>query len=278
MTLGNIIKRFKKIVAFTFSLVVVESVIGILIPLFIGFAINDVLKGEQEGLWQLGVLGLTVLVISGSRRFYDTRGYAKIFRALASEIYQKGRDVNKSSSTVTAHVGLVEEMIEFLEHSLPELSRNVIGLIGVLAIIAGLNIVVFAGCLTVSLLIVLVYWHSSNKTMKYNWHFNNELEKRVDVISSGNKSKVEKHLFKLMGNSIHLSDIETLNFSVIWGVMIFLLLGSIVIVTDSGIVNYGIVFSIIMYVFQFMENVINLPYFYQQSLRLRDISKRLSEV
>ena len=40
--------------------------------------------------------------------------------------------------------------------------------------------------------------------------------------------------------------------------------------------EYGAVFALVMYVFQFMESVMLLPLFYQQWLRLREISGRLA--
>ena len=40
-------------------------------------------------------------------------------------------------------------------------------------------------------------------------------------------------------------------------------------------VAYGTVFAIVMYVFQFMESIASLPLYYQQWLRLREISGRL---
>ncbi len=43
-------------------------------------------------------------------------------------------------------------------------------------------------------------------------------------------------------------------------------------------VDYGTVFAIVMYVFQFMESMMMLPFHYQQWLRLREISGRLAAV
>ncbi|WP_419861825.1 hypothetical protein [Candidatus Palauibacter sp.] len=41
-------------------------------------------------------------------------------------------------------------------------------------------------------------------------------------------------------------------------------------------VEYGAVFAIVMYVFQFVESMLGIPLYYQQWLRLREISGRLA--
>ena len=41
-------------------------------------------------------------------------------------------------------------------------------------------------------------------------------------------------------------------------------------------VNYGQIFALIMYVFEFIEKVTAMPLYYQNYLRLTEISKRLS--
>ena len=45
--------------------------------------------------------------------------------------------------------------------------------------------------------------------------------------------------------------------------------------TAEKTIEYGTVFAIVMYVFQFLESVVSLPLYYQQWLRLREISGRL---
>ena len=80
----------------------------------------------------------------------------------------------------------------------------------------------------------------------------------------------------MMKWNIKFSDLEAKNFSLSWIALIGFLVLSIVIAVSDGMVQYGALFSLIMYVFQFMENVVNLPFFYQNWLRLKEINQRLS--
>jgi hypothetical protein len=75
--------------------------------------------------------------------------------------------------------------------------------------------------------------------------------------------------------NIKLSDLETANYFVIWLGIIGLLVFAPIAAVSSGVLNYGLVFSILMYVFQYIESLVSLPYFIQKVIRLQEISGRL---
>lgn len=182
------------------------------------------------------------------------------------------------ASKKSARLGMIRELVEFLENSLPELVSNIIGLTGVIAIIITLNLNVFYGSLMVTFIIFLIYWITSTKTIRLNKSSNDEFEKQVDVISKNDEKELSIHLKKMMKWNIKWSDLKAMNFSISWMVLIVFLVASIVISINDGIVKYGALFSLIMYVFQYMENVVNLPLFYQNWLRLKEIKERLEQV
>ena len=76
--------------------------------------------------------------------------------------------------------------------------------------------------------------------------------------------------------NIKLSDLETINFSIIWFFMISLLIFSIKTASENAL-EYGTVFALIMYVFEFIENSLTLPLYYQNLIRLKEISNRLNQ-
>ena len=59
--------------------------------------------------------------------------------------------------------------------------------------------------------------------------------------------------------------------------MMGLLVFSIASAAETTVV-YGTVFAVVMYVFQFAESVTLLPFYYQQWLRLREVSGRLTAI
>ena len=258
---------------FTCSLILMEALLTLLFPLFIGYALEDAMSGTYRGVFQLGTLCLATLIVGVGRRFFDSRFYAKVYKKMGALIIAGLNE--QDTSTKSARLGMIKELVEFLEFSLPELINAMITLVGVATIVATLNLNVFWGTLITTILILVFYWISSAKTLRFNKASNDELERQVDVISKNNETELKSHLKKMMQWNVRLSDLEAVNFSLSWLVLIIFLMVSIVISVDAQFVKYGALFSLIMYVFQYMENVINIPFFYQSWLRLREMTNRL---
>ncbi|HAP64327.1 MAG TPA: hypothetical protein DCR93_34225, partial [Cytophagales bacterium] len=183
----------------------------------------------------------------------------------------------QSSSVKTARLNMIRELVEFMENSLPELIGNVIGLVGVIAIIATLNIKVFVGCLICTVVISLIYLLTSRRTVRLNRSYNDELEKQVDVVASEDPVQLHEHLKSVMKWNIKLSDLEAGNFSFSWLILVVFLLLSVLIPIQDGVVQYGALFALVMYAFEYIEYVLGLPLFYQHWLRLSEIRERLNE-
>ena len=276
MSIMTIIKEYKLRFSITLCLILLEAGITILFPLYIGYAIDDAINESYFGAMQLGLLGLAILTVGMGRRVFDSRFYAKVYQSIGSRTLSKIE--NRQASLKSARLSMVRELIEFLENSLPELINNIIGLVGVVIIIITLNLNVFFSSLGVTLIIFLIYWLTSNRTIKYNKASNDEMEKQVDVISANAPTELKLHLRKMMHWNIKLSDLEAINFSLSWIVLIIFLISSILIAINDGIVKYGALFALIMYVFQYIENVMNLPFFYQNWLRLKEIINRMEDL
>lgn len=272
MDIKQILRKYRGRLLFTLSLILMEAMLGILFPLFIGYAIDDTIAKTYDGLILLGALGVALIIIGGGRRLIDSRFFAKIYTHVGIQTVNKLED---DASVKTARLSMLGETIEFMENDLPNIISHTIGLVGVIIIIAALNLNIFMGCLLVVFLVVIIYILSSGKTLSTNTAFNNELEKQVSVLSEKKESALKLHLTKLMRWNIKLSDIETINFSLSWLIMIVLLIFSILIAVSDGIIQYGILFALVMYVFQFIESMVSLPIYYQQYLRLSEIVGRL---
>ena len=184
---------------------------------------------------------------------------------------------NAGTSIKAARLNMLSEIVAFAEHQLPEIIQHSIGLFGVLAIIAFLNIYIFILAIIAGVLVVILYFLSSKRTIRYNTGFNNELEEQVNAIECDKKSGVKLHLLRLMKWNIKLSDLETINYSVSWLIMILLLISSIYISVSKGLIEYGALFALIMYVYQYIESIASLPLYYQKWLRLQEIINRLEE-
>jgi ABC-type bacteriocin/lantibiotic exporter with double-glycine peptidase domain len=265
--------RFKNRLGITFGLLFLESIAELLFPLVIGFAIDDFLDKRYDGLIQLLVLGFFTILIGAVRRLIDSRFYGYIFVQLGTELANSQSRL--SPSRKSAQLSLLNEIVEFLENSMPTLFTYVVGLVGTLFILFSLNLPVAVGCLVASFVTLGVYIATSSKTTRLNRGWNDEFEKRVDIVTKNNDAETVQHLHRFMRWNIRLSDLETVNYSIAWLTAIGLLAYT-VITTSIDTVEYGTIFSVVMYVYQFIEGYTEVPLHYQEWLRLREISSRIN--
>jgi ABC-type multidrug transport system fused ATPase/permease subunit len=277
MSLTNLIFRFKGRVSLTFLLVMLESLLDVFYPLFIGLAIDGLLQGKYDGVIQLGALGMLSLLVGASRRAYDTRVYAGIYRQVVPEMVEKEQERGSSVSKISARSSLLTEFVEFLENSMPEIIRGIVSLVGILVMIAALNQQVFFACLGILLLIMVVYGISGKTNYRLNASYNNQLEHQVQALESKDIRLVQQHYTRLMQWNIKLSDLENLNYVAIWIGVIALLVYTPITVVEGGTTSYGQVSSIFMYVFNYIEASVTFPLYIQQLIRLKEISRRLAD-
>ncbi len=276
MTIKNIFVRFKWRISLTLILVVLESLLEILYPLLIGIAINGLLDEKYDGVIYLASLGVLSLIIGSARRFYDTRIYSKVYRKIAAEMVEREQEKSSSVSKISARTSLITEFIEFLENSMPEVIGAIIALTGIVIILASLNFDVFLACIGLLLLVLVTYTISGKFNYRFNAKYNDQLERQVKVIESKDFRVIRNHFQTLMKWNIRLSDLETLNYLVIWIGVIALFIFTPITVIESGVLKYGLVFSILMYVFEYIDKLVAMPLYIQQIIRLQEISKRFA--
>ncbi|MEL6276589.1 MAG: ABC transporter six-transmembrane domain-containing protein, partial [Bacteroidota bacterium] len=236
MKIFQLIRAFKWSFALTFFLILAEAALEVLFPLFIGFAIDGAIAGDYNGPIQLMILGLLSLFIMAGRRFFDSRFYAKVFKQEGLRVAARN---DLSPSKRTARLNMLREMVEFFENSVPMLVMSLVGLAGTLLIIATLNQKIFWSCLATLGVIIIVYLITSKRTFRLNKAYNDEAERQVDSLSTDSIPTVKRHLQDLMKWNIKLSDLETINFSITWVMLMGLLVMSIVWAVEGGINKYG---------------------------------------
>ena len=207
-TLWGLFRRFGQNISLTLVLVVVESILDLLFPLFIGFAINGLLSQSYWGIGALGGLGVLALLVGSGRRFYDTRAYASIYTTLSAEMVEREQRKESSISAVSARASLLTEFVEFLENSMPAIVTSTIGLVGILVIIFNLNLPVFWASIALFGLMVAVYLVSGRHNFRYNKEYNDELENRVTALTTQDMGVIGTHFQTVMRWNIKLSDLE----------------------------------------------------------------------
>ena len=276
ISLCAMLRRFWKRTSLTWVLVLLEGASLVAMPKAIGWAVDDLLSDSLAGLLKLGGICLALLVVGAARRFYDTRAYAGIYRTMADELFQQEENRGSGLSTIVARSNLFTELMTFLEDDIPGILLQFIGVVGTLAIILTVGWQILVACLIAIALIMLIYALSGKRIFDLNKGENDELERRVDVFASRNRTRIRTHLRDLMRWEIRLSDLETINFPLIWIVLAGVLIFTVVFVTTSGGASFGQIVATVMYVFGLTEGLIALPLYYQQLVRLKEISARLA--
>lgn len=275
MDIKVILNQHKLRIVLAIVVISAEALLTVSFPFFIGKAIDGSINNSIAELWQLAALVLLLIALGSLRRLFDSRFYAKLYIKISALVVRT--TPTEENSTKVAHVNMLSEMVNFAENELPEIIQHSIGLLGVVSIIAYLNWYIFLGAIFAGVLVICVYSFSTNKTITHNRNLNNEFENQANVIYSNRQSAIRFHFMQLMRSKIKLSDIETINFSISWGIMMLLLLTTIHLSASQG-VQYGALFALIMYVYQYIESVVSLPLYYQQWLRLSEITHRLQNI
>jgi len=276
ISLRTLISRFRVTVGFTLALVLVEAFVELLFPLFIGLAINGLLEDSYTGVAWLGGLGVAALTVGSARRFFDTRAYARIYTTIATEMVEREQERDAPVSTVSARAALITEFVEFLENSMPLVVSGTIGIVGILIIVATLNLSVFFACLGLLVIIAITFWASSGKNYSLNAGYNDQLEVQVDVLATRDVRAIGVHFSQLMSWNRKLSDLETLNYIVVWLGVVALLVYAPIATIDANQTEYGFAFAVITYVFQYIEGLVTFPIHIQQAIRLQEIGQRLN--
>ena len=150
-------------------------------------------------------------------RFVDSRAYAGIYATLGEEMMEAAEGAG--TSTRTARLGMLKEVVGFFENSLPELIINVSDWWR------------HAGRCDVEpprLRRMSGGRHRHRDALRphrqaddpYNEGLNDEHERQVDAVHSSDPRRLGEHLRAMMRWNIRLSDLEATNFGINWVFMI----------------------------------------------------------
>jgi ABC-type multidrug transport system fused ATPase/permease subunit len=272
--LKQIIRQHRYRLLITYTLFSLEMLGNLLRPLFLGIAINDLVKGSYKGLIILSAVHFSWLIIGTIRHRLDTRTYTAIYSSLVTKFL--ARRYNKSDvSRLTAHSTLAREFVDFLEFDLVYVIEAIYSIVGSLLLLFYYDVQVVGVCLGILLPVIAVsYWYGKRMN-KLNKQKNDELEKQVDV--TGNNHLIRQHYDNLRKWQIRISDQEAWNFGIM-EIMVMLVIGLSLLITNktagSGI-EAGSLIGIYSYIQRFVSGLDTIPYTVQRLSSLSDITRRI---
>jgi ABC-type multidrug transport system, ATPase and permease components len=245
-------------------------------PFFLGIAINDLIKGSYHGLVLLCLVHVTWLVIGTIRHMYDTRTYSAIYTSLVTTFLSR-RSGQCEVSKLSAHSNLAREYVDFLEYDLIFVVEAFYNLFGSLILLFFYDLSLVMICLAILVPVLYLSYRYGKKLKNLNRMKNDELEKQVAVISSGNRLLINTHFNNLRQWQIKISDKEAWNFGIM-EIMVMLVIGVSLISTGTASDNSllaGTIIGIYNYVLKFVSGLDTIPYTVQRLTSLHDITRRI---
>jgi ABC-type multidrug transport system fused ATPase/permease subunit len=274
--LKQIMLQHRLRLALTYILFSIEMLGNLLRPFFLGIAINDLTKSSYRGLVLLSLVHFAWLAIGLVRHRLDTRTYSAIYTSLVTKLlalrYNK-TDISKLS----AHSTLAREFVDFLEFDLVYVVEAVFSILGSLVLLFFYDTSVVLICLGILLPVIGFSWLYGKRMHRLNTQKNDELEKQVDIISTGNNYLIKQHYDNLRKWQVHISDQEAWNFGIM-EIMVMVVIGLSLLITNKtmgGTIEAGSLIGIYSYIQRFVSGLDTIPYTVQRLSSLADITRRM---
>jgi ABC-type multidrug transport system fused ATPase/permease subunit len=274
--LKKLILKHRWQLLFTYLLFSLEMAGTLLRPFFLGEAVNDLIKGSYNGLIVLSAVHVAWLIIGTIRHRYDTRTYSAIYTSLVSRFLAR-RFGQKEVSKLSAHSTLAREFVDFLEYDLIYVMEAVYNLAGSLILLCFYDTAIVTVCLSVLLPVSAISYFYGRKMKQLNRVKNDELEKQVDIIATGNIHTIRQHYNNLRKWQIKISDQEAWNFGIM-ELMVIVVIGlSLLVSTKAHVpaVLVGDLIGIYNYILKFVSGLDTIPYTVQRVSSLTDITRRI---
>lgn len=274
--LKQIIQQHRSRLLLTYVLFSLEMLGNLLRPLFLGIAVNDLVKGSYNGLILLSAVHFSWLIIGTIRHRLDTRTYTAIYSTLVTRFL--ARRYHKSDvSRLTAHSTLAREFVDFLEFDLVYVIEAVYSIVGSLLLLFYYDVQVVGVCLSILLPVIGLSYLYGKRMNRLNKQKNDELEKQVDIIATGNNHLIRQHYDNLRKWQIRISDQEAWNFGIM-EVLVMVVIGLSLLITNKTAgagIEAGSLIGIYSYIQRFVSGLDTIPYTVQRLSSLNDITRRI---
>ena len=274
--IGKLVHHYRYKLAITYTLFALEMTGALLRPLFLGWAINDLMSGSYKGLIYLSVVHIAWLLIGTFRQMYDTRTYSAIYTTMVTRFLSR-RYGKTEVSKLSAHSTLSRELVDFLETDLPYVMEAAYNIFGSLLLLLLYDRTIVLICFSILLPVMAISYFYGRKMKQLTSLKNDELEKQVNIIATGNKHQIHGHYEKLRAWQIRISDKEAFNFGLI-EIMVMLVI-ALSLMVSSGVfgatILAGNLIGIYQYILKFVSGLDTIPYTVQRLTSLQDIAKRI---
>ena len=275
LTVLALLRAFRWRITLTWLLILCETALTALVPLFIGFAIDGLLASDTEALFQLIAVLTVLIVVSVIRRAYDTRVFGTVRVEMGKA--QAARAANLPISTLNARLGMGREMADFLEADLPLAMTSFVQLIISLIVLYIFDpMLALAGASSVAIMLV-IYSLSHARFYRLNGQLNQQTEQQVGILETRKPQRLMTHLTRLRGIEVRISDTESIIYGGIFVVLLGLVVFNLWYATANLSITSGTIFSIVTYSWELVDAALAFPMALQGWSRLSEIMQRINQ-
>jgi ABC-type multidrug transport system fused ATPase/permease subunit len=275
-TLKSIAKAYPGQISFTLSLVALENALLLAYPLFAGFAVDSIIRGDvHSAIWYAAVV-LSFWLVGAARRAMDTRTFTRIYADLAVDVVLAQRLQNQPTSTSAARVVLAREFVDFFEKHVPTITTALVSMVGAAVMLVIIEPWVGCAALVALLLGVTRLPRFARRNEQLHGRLNNRLEHEIRLVERTGPRTLLRHYTVLSKLRIWLSDREASAFVVVGTAAALLFALTIFQLATTPSVKPGHVYAVMTYLWTFVTSLDDAPTMVDQLARLKDIGKRVS--
>lgn len=274
ISLKHIISNNKSSVTLNLLLLTFEIALMALVPLFIGFAIDDLLEQKMDDLFILISVLISLVVVSIARRYYDTRAYGKIRVDVQKEVVS--RNSGLVTSVLNARLEMARELVDFLEENVAEILNGAVQFVVSLIVLYFLNPMLAGAAFIAATAMLIIYSFFHKGFYLLNRTYNEQTERQVKILDKRTSNTLKVHFNRLMKLEVKLSDREALLYGSVFIVLLSMVVFNLWYSTLHGAISAGTIFSIVSYSWEFVEAAVVLPVTLQSLTRLAEITDRIN--
>lgn len=275
-TLLALAKAYPGQISLTLSLVAAENALLLAYPLFAGFAVDSIIKGDvYKAIWYAGVV-LSFWLIGAARRAMDTRVFTRIYADLAVGVVRAQRQQMQATSTVAARVVLAREFVDFFEKHVPIITTALVSMLGAAIMLVVIEPLVGIAAVLVLLLGIIALPRFARRNEQLHGRLNDRLEREIRMVERVNAGTLLRHYTVLSRLRIWLSDREAGAFLVVGTAAAALFALTMVQLASNPEITPGHVYAVMTYLWTFVTSLDDGPTMVDQLARLKDIGKRVN--
>eukprot|EP01030_Chromulinospumella_sphaerica_P013783 gene13783-13566_t len=254
-TLKAIAKAYPGKLFCTLSLVALENALLLAYPLFAGFAVDSILRGDASSALFYAAVVMAFWVVGAARRALDTRTFTRIYADLAVPVILNQRLQNHSTSKAAARVVLARDFVDFFEKHVPVIATALVSIVGAAAMLLVIEPWVGLACFAALLLCIILLPRFARRNEQLHERLNNRLEKEIGLVEKVGAQTLRRHYQLLSRLRIWLSDREAVAYLFLGALAALLFIVAISQLALSPAVKAGHVYAVMTYLWTFVSSL-----------------------